>query len=94
MQSLQTHHMRYKLKEFIAVNAEGMHFNTHTGESFAANELGLYVIEKIKTNHSKAEIEKLILGEFNVDRSTIEDHLEDILFYMLDNHLIDQLPDE
>ena len=86
--------MRYKLKEFIAVNAEGMLFNTHSGESFAANELGLFVIEKIKHNHTRDEIEKLILEDFSVDRLTIEEHLEDILSYMLDNHLIDQLPDE
>ena len=86
--------MRYKLKEFIAVNAEGMLFNTHSGESFTANELGLFVIEKIKQNHTRDEIEKFILEDFSVDRLTIEEHLEDILSYMLDNHLIDQFPEE
>jgi hypothetical protein len=69
-----------------------MLFNTYSGESFQANELGILIIEKVKKNYTRANIEEFILSEFDIDNETMEEHLEELLSYMIHNKLIDKIP--
>lgn len=86
--------MKHKLKNHIAVSETGMLFNTQTGESFQANELGVMIIEKVQKNYSRAHIEEFILAEFDIDCETMEEHLEELLLYMMHEELIDKIPND
>jgi hypothetical protein len=69
-----------------------MLFKTQAGKSFQANEMGILIIDKVRTNCDKANIEEFILSEFDIDRETMDEHLEELLLYLMHNHLIDTMP--
>lgn len=84
--------MKVKPNDSIAVRDERMLFNHLAGKSFKANEMGILLIEKASTNCDKAQIEEFILSEFDIDRETMDEHLEELLLYLMHNHLIDTMP--
>lgn len=86
--------MKHKMKENSAIPDAGVLLNTFTGESFQANELGVMIIEKARNNHSKAHIEEYILAEFDIDSETMEEHLQELLVYMMHNQLIEKIPQD
>lgn len=86
--------MKYKLNEYIAMSDSGVIFNMQTGESFTVNEIGKVIIEKVRKNYSKEQITEYILAEFEIDKETTEEHLEEFLRYMIRQQLIVPMPGE
>jgi hypothetical protein len=86
--------MKLKMKENIAVSDAAVLLNTFSRESFHANEPGMMITEKVRKNHSNAHIEEFILSEFEIDSETMEEHMQELLVYMMHNQLIDKIPQD
>ena len=87
--------MKYKLNEYnIAVSDTGVLFNMQTGESFGMNGIEMLIIKKIRGNYSKEQIKLFIFAEFDIDREIMEEHLEEFLLCMIQQQLIEPMPNE
>lgn len=54
--------------------------------------MGILLIEKVRTNCDKAQIGEFILSEFDIDKETMDEHLEELLGYLLRHHPINTIP--
>ena len=82
--------MKYKLNEQVALSGSGALFNMQTGESFEVNDFGKLILEQMQNDQSLDEIRNFILTEYEVERETVEEHLEQFISYMIRQRLIDQ----
>ncbi len=72
----------------LAVSDSGFIFNPATGESFSANETGLFILEQLKQSKTQEEIIDLMLEEFQADRPTMEKDFADFIAILSHYHLI------
>lgn len=78
-----------KVNKNLAISENGFVFNPATGDSFSVNELGVYIVNRIKEGKSKTEIIDSIAEEYAAERSNIERDFNEFIT-VLDNHqLID-----
>ena len=82
--------MKYKLNEQVVLSGSGALFNMQTGESFEVNDFGKLILEQMQNDQSLDEIRNFILTEYEVERETVEEHLEQFISYMIRQRLIDQ----
>ncbi len=66
-----------KIKKDIAISDSGFLLNPATGESFSLNPLGTTILNLIKEGKSYGEIEKKVLEEYDVSRSTFDKDFQD-----------------
>ena len=66
-----------KIKKDIAISDSGFLLNPATGESFSLNPLGTTILNLIKEGKSYGEIEKIVLEEYDVGRSTFDKDFQD-----------------
>ena len=79
-----------KIKKNIAISDSGFIFNPDTGESFAANPVGLEILDMLKESLEISEIRKRILEKYNSEKDTIEKDYHDFInmlkqFNLLEN---------
>ena len=60
-----------KLLNHIAISEKGLVINTHTGELFTLNNLGIEIINLLKQDKSKEEIISFITSNYDVDENTL-----------------------
>lgn len=61
-----------KITSEIKISDNGFVFNSHTGDSFSLNPLGLELILSIQAEKEFDAIKKEMLGKYNVDELTFE----------------------
>lgn len=61
-----------KIKKNLAVSDTGFIFDPTSGDSYSLNPIGAEIVNMLKENKSEQEIEKYILGKYDVDKSTYE----------------------
>ena len=76
------------IKKNIATNELGFVFNPATGESFSSNPIAAEIIRMMKENKSLVEIRKIILGKYDVDKSTVEKDLDEFVLLLKENNLL------
>jgi Coenzyme PQQ synthesis protein D (PqqD) len=81
-----------KVNRNLAISENGFVFNPSTGDSFSVNEIGVFIINKIKEGKSKNEILEAIATEYNAEKTTIE---KDFVEYLknLSNHQLVEIND-
>ena len=84
--------MKHKMKENLSIPDGGILLNACSGEFFQATEPGVMVKEKVRKNHSRSRLEEFILAEFDIDSETMDEHLDELLHYMMHQQLIDKMP--
>lgn len=67
------------LNKNLALSESGFAFNGSTGDSFILNETALFILSKIKLNHSKNEILQFLTDEYEVNQIVAEKDLLDFL---------------
>ncbi len=72
----------------LAVSDSGFIFNPGTGESFSANQTGLFILNQIKQEKTQEEIVDLMLEEFQADRTEMEKDFADFIAILSHYHLI------
>ena len=66
-----------KIRPHIAISETGLIFNPETGESFVVNQIGLEILNLIKTGRHKPEIEATIRSKYDVTSEQFEiDYME------------------
>lgn len=68
----------------LAISDSGFIFNPGTGESFSANQTGLFILKQLKQKKTEEEIIDLMLKEFQADRIEMEKDFAD--FYAMLSH--------
>ncbi len=63
----------------LAISSDGFIFDPETGNSYTVNEVGLLIIEKLKSGKKPEEIVEEILQIYDVDRETVEKDLDEFL---------------
>lgn len=79
-----------KLKKNIAISDSGFIFNPNTGESFSMNPIGVEIMNLLKEEKSKEEIEKIILGKYQTDEASFEKDFYDFVNILNHYHLGEQ----
>lgn len=77
-----------KISEDVMISNNGFVFDATIGESYISNSLGLEIIELLKQNKSKKEIQGVIIQKYDVDSITVERDLEDFFSNMKRFNLI------
>lgn len=76
------------IKKNIATNEFGFIFNPSTGDSFSSNSTAAEIIQLLKTQHSIAEIKKIILEKYDIEKSVIEKDIEEFMIILKENNLL------
>jgi hypothetical protein len=76
------------IKKNIATNEFGFIFNPSTGDSFSSNPVAAEVIHLMKENHTLAEIKKILLDKYEVDKMTIEKDVDEFVLLLKENNLL------
>lgn len=81
-----------KVNRNLAISENGFVFNPTTGDSFSINELGVFIINKIKEGKTKNEILEAIAQDYIAEKSTIEKDFNEFL-KIVSNHQLVELND-
>jgi Coenzyme PQQ synthesis protein D (PqqD) len=76
------------LKKNIATNELGFVFNPATGDSYSTNTTASSIIQWMKEGKSTNEIYKLLLTNYEIDKSTIERDLDDFMKTLKEHNLL------
>jgi hypothetical protein len=76
------------IKENIALSENGFVFNPSTGDSFTMNSTGREVILLIKEGKSLDQITELMVGKYDIEKSTLERYLADFVNDLTVNNLM------
>jgi len=77
-----------KVNRNLAISENGFVFNPTTGDSFSINELGVFIINKIKEGKTKNEILEAIAQDYNAEKSTIEKDFNEFLKIVSNHQLV------
>ncbi len=72
----------------LAINEEGFIFDPITGNSFTTNQVGLWILERLKKGKKEEEILAEMLEYFEVDPETAERDLTDFIEQLRNYKLI------
>jgi hypothetical protein len=78
------------IKGNIALSENGFVFNPSTGDSFTLNHTGKEVLTMIKNGKNIDEIVDIMIGNYDVDRVTLERYLEDFINELGANNLLEE----
>lgn len=78
-----------KLKNNIAVSANGFLFNPINGESFTLNQTGVAILELLHNDISQKELLDKLHQKFDVDRSVLEKDLHEFLMLLKEQQILD-----
>jgi len=73
----------------LAISDNGFIFKPSTGESYTTNEIGLFIINLLRTENSGEEIIEAIMDDFDVDKITAGRDMYEFLDVMKRESLID-----
>ncbi len=73
----------------LAISENGFIFKPSTGESFITNEIGLFIIQLLKTGKKADEIIQEIIQEFEVDNLTAGKDLYEFLDFLKKENMTD-----
>lgn len=73
----------------LAISDNGFIFKPSTGESYTTNEIGLFIINLLRTEKSGEEIIEAIMDDFDVDKITAGRDMYEFLDVMKRESLID-----
>jgi hypothetical protein len=79
--------MKPKLKDKTAMNDTRMLFNSGAGNPVQANEAEILTIKKAKRIHHESNFEEFILSEFDIDIETMEEHLQELRLFMIQENV-------
>jgi hypothetical protein len=79
--------MKSKVKQQIEVSEAGKLFTILPGETVQATEPGTRDIWKKWKTFNRSHPEEFIQAEFDIDSETMEEHLQELLVYMMQNHM-------
>jgi len=65
--------------KYLAINEEGFVFDPTTGESFTANQTGVFILKRLQEGKSEDQILDELLKEFDVSREQAERDLVDFI---------------
>ena len=75
----------------LAISENGFIFKPSTGESFVTNEIGLFIIQLLKSGKKADEIIQEIIKDFEVDNLTAGKDLYEFLDFLKKENMTDQL---
>jgi hypothetical protein len=84
--------MKNKVKHHSSVSKTSSLFSIQPGKTYQANEPGFMNIKRKWETTNQAHPEDFIPDEFGIDTETMEEHLPELLKYMMHNQLIDKIP--
>jgi hypothetical protein len=67
--------MKHKLSAITAT--------THAGDAFQVSGIEISGVGKARKKPGNSVVEELILSEFNIDAETMEEHLEELVGFMM-----------
>lgn len=83
--------MKNKLKHLSDARETSLFCNLQTGKSFqAAESYRLDIGEEWKL-FNQVHLENFILSEFEIDSETMEEHLQELLVYLMQNHITEKI---
>lgn len=83
--------MNHKLKDHIEVNSNGMRLNMNRKESSRTSGTSVMITKKALDHLCKDHFEEFILSEFDIDNETMEEHLQELLAYLTQNHITEKV---
>lgn len=75
--------MKNKLKHHINVSEGRLLLNIHTCESFQSVKPGITDLRRKRKTFTRSRLEDFIPDEFNIDSETMEEHLSELLLFMM-----------
>jgi len=84
--------MKNKLKHLSDARETSPLNNIQTCESFQAAKSSIMDIGGKWKTFNQAHLENFILSEFDIDSETMEEHIQELLKYLMHNQLIDKIP--
>jgi hypothetical protein len=72
----------------LAVSENGFLFMPLTGESFTLNPIGKLILTALKEGNDQEQVIKLIIDEYDIDKSSAEKDLEDFISQLKNHKLI------
>lgn len=73
----------------LAISDNGFIFKPSTGESFVTNEIGLFIIQLLKSGKKADEIIQEIIQDFEVDNLTAGKDLYEFLDFLKKENMTD-----
>jgi hypothetical protein len=68
-----------KLKKNIAVSETGFVFDPSSGDSFTLNNMGMEVLDMIRSGKTQSEISMAITSKYDVDNASFERYYYDFV---------------
>ncbi len=81
---------QYKISENLALSESGFLFKANTGESFTANETGLFILKNLKEGKSEDEIINLLTEEYEVEKEMAQRDFDEFLTLIKNFDLVSQ----
>jgi hypothetical protein len=78
-----------KLRKNIAVSEAGLLFNPVTGESFSVNPIGVEILNLIREEKTRDQIEESIIQRYATDKPTFEKDFGDFIGLLSSNNLLE-----
>ncbi len=78
-----------KIRSNLAVSENGFVFDPKTGESFTVNEVGVEIINQLKTTTDLDKVMKNIEADYEVDHFTLEKSMNDFITMMQEFNLLE-----
>lgn len=78
-----------KLRKNVAISEAGLLFNPVTGESYSVNPIGVEILNLIREEKTKAEIEEAIIQKYATDKTTFEKDFNDFIGLLSSNTLLE-----
>ncbi len=78
-----------QIRKNIAISDSGFLFDPSTGESYTFNPTGLEIFRYMKDEKSFEEIREIILGKYDVDRTSFERFYYDFVSMLKQYQLIE-----
>lgn len=63
----------------IAISDSGFIFNPTTGDSFTTNDIGMFIIQLLKSGKTTVEVVDNVCEKYNTDKTTVEKDLQDYI---------------
>ncbi len=79
-----------QIRKNIATSESGFIFNPGTGDSYSANPAAAEIINLLKEGTSSAEIKKILLGKYEVDKATLEKDWDDFMAQLREANLLNE----
>ncbi|MCF8355967.1 MAG: PqqD family protein [Melioribacteraceae bacterium] len=80
----------YIVSSNLAISDSGFLFYPATGESFTLNQIGIFILNKLREGKDENAVIQSLVDEYDVDKNTAERDFTDFIYQLKQNNLVQE----